>query len=69
MHHERRATVPVAHELQEIGERLEQPPRPNDIGAASDLHRRPDFAVGVEHISGGNEQDDEQQHALSHHND
>ncbi len=35
----------LEHELQQVGERLQQAERPDDVGTAAQLHRRPDLAV------------------------
>ena len=59
----------LEHEFEEIGEGLQQSPWADHVGAAADLHRRPDFAVGEQHIGHGDQQNDEQQHALRHHDD
>src|ERR1700735_1147612 len=42
------------------------PPRPPTCGPAPDLHRCPDLAVGQQHIGYGDEEDDEEHHALRH---
>ena len=59
----------LQHEFEQVGEGLEQAPGPDHVRAAPDLHRRPDFPVGIKHVGDGNKQDDEQQHALGHHDD
>ena len=51
-------------EFQQVGEGLQQPQRPDHIGAAAHLHRRPDLAVGVEQEGDEDEQADEQHDAL-----
>ncbi len=57
----------LQHELEEVGERLKQTPWADHVRSAPDLHRRPDLAVGIEHVGGQNEQTDEQQQALPGH--
>ena len=37
----------LEHELEQVGEGLQQPPGPDHVRAAPHLHRRPDLAVGV----------------------
>ena len=56
----------LEHELDEIGERLEQSPRADHVRPAPDLDGGPDLAVGIDDVGDGNQQDDEQQHALRH---
>src|SRR5262249_23206678 len=54
-------------EFEEIGERLEQTPRSDHVRAAPDLHRRPDLAIGVKHIGGDEQENDQQKNALREH--
>jgi hypothetical protein len=39
-------TISLKHELQQVGEGLQQAERADDVGALAQLHRRPDLAVG-----------------------
>ena len=54
----------LEHELEKVGEGLQQPPWPDDVRTAAHLHRRPDLAVGVERIGDVDEERDEEQQAL-----
>ena len=58
-------TGSLSDEFQQVGERLEQAPGPDHVGAAPDLHRRPDLAVGEQHVGDGDQQDHQQQHAIA----
>ena len=46
-----------------------KPHGPDHVGAAPDLHRRPDLAVGEEHIGDRDQQDHEHQDAFRDHDD
>ena len=50
--------------LQEVGEALQQPPRPDHVRPAPQLHRRPDLAVGVHQEREADEHDDDHRQAL-----
>ena len=54
----------LEHELQQVGEGLQQAQRADDVGAAAQLHRRPDLAVGVEDVGDEDQQHDEQHDRL-----
>ena len=54
----------LEHELQQVGEALQQAERADDVGAAAHLHGRPDLAVGEQDVGGEDQQRDEQQQAL-----
>ena len=54
----------LEHELEKIGEGLQQPPRPDDVRTAAHLHRRPDLAVGIERVGDVDQERDEEQQAL-----
>ena len=55
----------LEHEFQQVGEGLQQAPRADHVRAAPDLHRRPDLAVGEQHVGDRDQQDDQQQHATA----
>ena len=57
----------LEHELQQVGERLQQAERPHHVGAAAQLHRRPHLAVHQQQEGDDDEQGDQQHHALEHH--
>ena len=59
----------LQHELQKVGEGLEQAPGADHVGSAPDLHRRPDLAVGQQDVGDRDQQHHEQQHALRDHDD
>ncbi len=59
----------LQHELQQVGEGLEQAPWPDHVGTAPDLHRRPDLAVGEQDVGDRDQEHDQQQHALRDHDD
>ena len=54
-------------EFQKVGERLQQPPRTDDVRAAAQLHRRPDLAVGIEDVGDEDQQHDDQHDRLQEH--
>jgi hypothetical protein len=54
-------------ELQEVGEGLEETPGADDVRAAAQLHGRPDLAVGQKHVGDEDQERDEQQQRLRHH--
>jgi len=56
-------------EFQQVREGLQQAPWSDHVRAAPDLHRRPDLAVGEQHIGDRDQQDHEQQHGLRHDHD
>ncbi len=43
-------------EFQQVGEGLKQPPRADNVRTATQLHRRPDLAVGQQDIGDANQQ-------------
>ena len=51
-------------EFQQVGEGLQQAPRADHVGAAAQLHRRPDLAVGIEDVGDEDQQDDDQHDRL-----
>ena len=53
--------------LQKVGERLEEPERPDDVRPAPHLHRRPHLAVHEQEEGDDDEQHDEREHAPAHH--
>ncbi len=57
----------LQHELEQVGEGLQQPPRAHHVGAAAQLHRRPDLAVGVKDVGDEDEEDHEERQALHDH--
>ncbi|GCC49345.1 hypothetical protein chiPu_0033695, partial [Chiloscyllium punctatum] len=59
----------LQHEFQQVGEGLQQSERADHVGAAADLHRRPDLAVGEQDVGDRDQQHDEQQQALRDHDD
>ena len=60
-------TGSLSRNFKQIGEGLQQAPGPDHVGAAPDLHRGPDLAVGQKNIGDGNQKDDKQQQALRDH--
>ena len=50
--------------LQEVGEALQQPPGPDHVRPAAQLHRRPDLAVGVHQEGEADEHDHRHRQAL-----
>jgi hypothetical protein len=48
-------------ELQQVGEGLQQAEGADHVGAAAQLHRRPDLAVGEQDVGDEDQQRDEQQ--------
>ena len=59
----------LQHEFEQVREGLQQAPGADDVGAAADLHRRPDLAVGEQDVGDRDQQHDEQQNALRDHHD
>ena len=57
----------LQHELEQVGEGLEQAPGADHVRAAAKLHRRPDLAVGIERIGDEDEESDEHEQALAQH--
>jgi hypothetical protein len=55
----------LEHELEQVGEGLQQAEGADDVGAAAQLHRRPDLAVGEQDEGDEDQQrDEEEQTAL-----
>ena len=57
----------LQHELEQVGEGLEQAPGADHVRAAAQLHRRPDLAVGIERVGDEDEEGDEHEQALAQH--
>jgi hypothetical protein len=51
-------------ELEEVGERLQHAPRPDDVRPAAQVDRTPDLALGVNQHRGRKQDADQQQQAL-----
>ena len=54
----------LQHEFDQVGEALPQAPGTDDIRPATQLHRRPDLAVGEKDVSDEDQQNDEKNDAL-----
>ena len=54
----------LEHELQQVGEGLQQAPGADDVRPAAQLHRRPDLAVGIEEVGDEDQQHDDQHDRL-----
>ena len=57
----------LEHELEQVGERLQQAERPHHVGAAAHLHRRPHLAIHQQQKGDADEQHHQQQHAPERH--